>query len=1649
MPELTRPLKFHGAYVGPPLPRDSNAGGCPDWQNLRLTPDQTRLMPLPGYRRSYPFPLRVGLLGNPHFTTDTVWIKGGGWTISEGQAHGSAAGGNLAQAVTLVVGRRYTVDFSIRGYVSGSVQAKLGTTLGAIRSADGDYSEVLLNDTTDGALTTPSAFTGSLDNAQLYPYDEAGIQIVSFPAEALLEHGNGIGLAAVDEITGRVLAIVHHPGGVGEDVKVAANRPPKLLGRINRQGPHDRVTMIHTAGKTHIISGYDEEHIFDGQRLRTAGIRSPQFAPEAVTIDAWMTIKYLVTQGGGADPAIAIVLDGVTPANNRIIFYSDFAGGPTKDTNVNALGAVAGEISFTADSVTTYKEVAAIIDAADDWIAFRTTGVSDTEKMYDAGDGLLVAEIAADSTNGRRVSAQHGGNVVHKYFTPTLDGSEDPWVKTASGDTFYQGTGDYGLDLSGTFPSPDATANGHMTFWHFQTGSERFIERVDAEDLCYHVLAASKFLYTEQKRLRMDLFASFNLWDDKSYYATEEEPLLLLVLDQTVDFTGVIGGGAGSARIEIPILADRPPGWGWWQVDQDISTWHPGNAWEYKTVGWAFARVLPLGDSGDGYGVSWDNVRFVGPKNIETGGLDKDESHQFAFSFVNENGLMESHPSPVSNGIHFNDGPHDMYLDVSGVNRGDMDVGQANGVPLDVYDTSGDRTLSQTTAIAIWINELSWGVEVTDPSTPVFRLLGIFPWPEINWAGGNDYRRLIRFANDKDAALLLLERRPPVWHDTPWPAQIATLHNERLIRANVPEYRVGECATTDDSFVVTRQLAYLDLSTAMVDFYASDPGTGYERVPEKTPQWGPWLEGREIVTGTDLIGYTIVKAMANASGIYDRLYVQRNKMDGGILPHDTTNTSIAYRVTGHPTTIWPSVNTAQSGPEFEWGNINIRVPLTMPGDEIMALTTVGSFLEVIGRKEALTLVQQEGVVEDFETGVPYPRKHPLQGGAGCVSGKTAVAVRNLAASGVPSESALWLSPEGRIVQATSGGIGIHSISKVFEGWLSNEFRVWQPDLDRAHAVYLPHLNWYVLFFVEAPLKPWPLWPTGQRAEAGNLITDGAFDQASAAPRLSPWSIDEPVAGTWTFAAGRAVRTTAATQSDSVYQPFVAEETEILDVAFELGGGVVFSAGFLEVSLNGGPSKSVVAPSEDPTGTYRLPVPSGTTDTFGLRFLYSGVLCSSTWLDNVRVQRAENLVKNYKCDQPGDWQIHWNAGGSSSAIIGQGIAISADAGFNVRVMTPVATIPGETYLLRLSTNIPVGDPDEITVEIGGGATANLDLTLTEQFVELVAGTGDQILAFRYKSNSGVTVFFQRNVALIRKGKLMGEGSWQEPFSQTHPGTERNLSQPPHRFGRALILDMDLNAIYPADGFPLTTAFAKSGGATKSGLLPTSAFATDEDGYVCRLMTADAFGQGAPIANVYFALSAVTNANGLDKLTLDSGWYPWPLPEENSQDVGTFFTGLGVVVAFADGTCETGTIVHNDDRIVWVEGLTTSPAAGDYVWLAPMESKVLFAERRLEYQASVHSLKMNVENEQSAEQAFTWDIYTPARGNMIADLRTIAATKTFPLQDLRDGKGQISAPANAGRALAYALSFRPMGGGNLSLGRIEVTESLHDDEEGISD
>lgn len=105
---------------------------------------------------------------NRRFDTDDDWTLGSGWSIANGLLTATGGISTSATSDTAITAVAHLVTFTISGYAAGSVAAKLGTTAGASRSANGTFTEVITSNGTEFAFEA-TGFTGSINDVSIVP----------------------------------------------------------------------------------------------------------------------------------------------------------------------------------------------------------------------------------------------------------------------------------------------------------------------------------------------------------------------------------------------------------------------------------------------------------------------------------------------------------------------------------------------------------------------------------------------------------------------------------------------------------------------------------------------------------------------------------------------------------------------------------------------------------------------------------------------------------------------------------------------------------------------------------------------------------------------------------------------------------------------------------------------------------------------------------------------------------------------------------------------------------------------------------------------------------------------------------------------------------------------------------------------------------------------------------------------------------------------------------------------------------------------------------------------------------------------------------------------------------------------------------------
>ena len=215
------------------------------------------------------------LIDNGTFDSDSNWLKGTGWSISGGVA--VSAGSNnyagLQQSPSLVVGKVYSVTFTISSYTSGSVKIGLGETVGITYSAEGTYTEtfVYTGPHVSGfkfSIFPWGDFVGSIDNVSVkeVTFDQPDGTLTLFehptniPRVEYDADGNRLGLLVEEARTNLDTASDFFAGGGGVTAVKNYTAPDKTLSAstISYSGgltPYLNTTNIaFTSGTTYTFS---------------------------------------------------------------------------------------------------------------------------------------------------------------------------------------------------------------------------------------------------------------------------------------------------------------------------------------------------------------------------------------------------------------------------------------------------------------------------------------------------------------------------------------------------------------------------------------------------------------------------------------------------------------------------------------------------------------------------------------------------------------------------------------------------------------------------------------------------------------------------------------------------------------------------------------------------------------------------------------------------------------------------------------------------------------------------------------------------------------------------------------------------------------------------------------------------------------------------------------------------------------------------------------------------------------------------------------------------------------------------------------------------------------------------------------------------
>jgi len=117
-----------------------------------------------------PFDGASAVLDNGDFYTDDDWVFGTGWVhdAENQELVGTAATGDSAKAIAIIVGQTYRCRTIIRNYDSGSVLIQSGTK-NASYNADGEFEFEFIADAATDIEIIPTNFTGIIESVHIMP----------------------------------------------------------------------------------------------------------------------------------------------------------------------------------------------------------------------------------------------------------------------------------------------------------------------------------------------------------------------------------------------------------------------------------------------------------------------------------------------------------------------------------------------------------------------------------------------------------------------------------------------------------------------------------------------------------------------------------------------------------------------------------------------------------------------------------------------------------------------------------------------------------------------------------------------------------------------------------------------------------------------------------------------------------------------------------------------------------------------------------------------------------------------------------------------------------------------------------------------------------------------------------------------------------------------------------------------------------------------------------------------------------------------------------------------------------------------------------------------------------------------------------------
>jgi hypothetical protein len=323
---------------------------------------------------------------NGTFDTDTIWSRDTNWTIAGGVASANAAtvSQNIRQTIPLVIGKSYTVTYTISNYSSGSIKVYVGNgTNLTTRSANGTYTETVTNAGNSVLYLIPvTTFTGDIDNVIVQQVNIPDSS--TFPGAEILVDGDAeaVGTAAWTS-NGTLSKQTTSPHGGTQLLRIAYNATSSYFAYQN----------VATIGKTYRVTGW----------ARSDGTNAPR-----------------LQQGSGGSNNIWIGTTSTSWQEIDAVYIADSVNSPL----FRALSATSGYIEFDDLSI---KEI-------DPLVGLPTNGVT-LGTAVGAG-GHLTTGYTFDGTND---NVNIYSSDLNSVFSPD-EGSAVVWAKVSGAGVWTDAT---------------------------------------------------------------------------------------------------------------------------------------------------------------------------------------------------------------------------------------------------------------------------------------------------------------------------------------------------------------------------------------------------------------------------------------------------------------------------------------------------------------------------------------------------------------------------------------------------------------------------------------------------------------------------------------------------------------------------------------------------------------------------------------------------------------------------------------------------------------------------------------------------------------------------------------------------------------------------------------------------------------------------------------------------------------------------------------------------------------------------------------------------------------------------------------------------------------------------------------------------------